>query len=330
MRSPRTTPPPAMPVPTPARARAFTLPELLVVVGVIAIIASIILAGVHRARQQARLVECCSNLRGIGQACIQHAAAADGYLPLAGFVSASPGTDPRDYPAGVGDKGRAKYTYIPSPTASLKVTIVPFPAALAPYLGVDSLPKDNWDNMDQALNGRDGVWRRFMCPDTDAITRGKYNANPNDTNVQGQGTMMICAIGPNPATGWATNSDYAINEGLFGYHWDERYLQNRLAGNYRRLNRPGEVVLFTDAKPRAAPADPVIPLGWLCWTPSRDGTGPATLADALDGNGRVDSPDNFDRQRHGKRMNVVYADGRVETFEFTRGALARAFIVSAP
>lgn len=91
--------------------------------------------------------------------------------------------------------------------------------------------------------------------------------------------------------------------------------------------RPAAVVLSTDARPR--PSDPVIPLGWLCWTPSQDGTGPATLADALAGNGRVDSPENFDPLRHSKRMNAVFADGHVETLAMTLDALARVYVGSA-
>ena len=318
MRSPRSTP------------RAFTLPELLVVMGIIAVLAGILLPAMSRARKQARLIECCANLRSIGQACITHVEANRGYLPLAGRVSARPDTRNDNYPAGIDDGARGKYTYVAAPNAGLNIVVVPFVAALAPYMGVNNLPDADWTVMDQALNGRDGVWRRFMCPDSDALSRGKYNSDPNDANVQGQGTMMVCAIGPTPYCGWATNSDYAVNEGVFGYHYDRRFSDNRLRGQMTKIRRPSEVVLFTDGRPRQAPADPIIPIGWLCWTPSLDGAGPATLADALANTGRVDSAENFDPLRHTKRMNAVFADGHVETFAITKDALARAYLVSAP
>jgi prepilin-type N-terminal cleavage/methylation domain-containing protein/prepilin-type processing-associated H-X9-DG protein len=67
---------------TTAVHRAFTLVELLVVIGIITVLIAILLPVVLRARRHAERVACASNLRQLGQALLMYAGENRHYLPL--------------------------------------------------------------------------------------------------------------------------------------------------------------------------------------------------------------------------------------------------------
>ena len=69
------------------KVKAFTLVELLVVIAIIALLVSILLPALHKARRQAKLTICMSNLRQVVTGLLVYASENDGQ-----FMSRPAGT----------------------------------------------------------------------------------------------------------------------------------------------------------------------------------------------------------------------------------------------
>jgi type II secretory pathway pseudopilin PulG len=129
-----------------------------VVIGIIALLISILLPALNKARAAANFVACQSNLRQVGYAAIMHAQDHKGYFPMAGLLTRTFGM-----PDAINDSGRTHQVYF---TYNFVPRALPSPAALALYLGV-KLKLDTFADVTAALQEDNGLKHIFTCPSAD-------------------------------------------------------------------------------------------------------------------------------------------------------------------
>jgi prepilin-type N-terminal cleavage/methylation domain-containing protein/prepilin-type processing-associated H-X9-DG protein len=276
--------------------RGFTLVELLVVIGIIALLIAILLPVLGKAREKANQVKCCAQQRQILQGMMLHANDHRGYMPLAGQINIAPpggGLILASTPADVQDARREKYEYYGTTTLHITSTA----AGIGKYLGqgIDFTSKQT---LEDSLNT--GVIRQVMvCPSDKE--GGRYGVT-----VQQGGSH------------W---SSYAFNEAALGW-WTAGNPGYR--GHSVRFPHPSTLMLLADAAPRGANFNAEDPTRRMLWNyGDRDFTMGDWYRQAI---GKpvtkyAGDPRLLDKGRHKGRIMVGFADGHVDNFALAEGDL---------
>ena len=236
---------------------AFTLIELLVVVSIIALLISILLPSLKSARDQAKLLKCLANQKGMSSAAYVFSTDRNGVFQLA---SNNIGTK-------VADPSGTVYAY------DNVGELLTWPVALALGSGIDLEANWKWGvragTYAEAYEIKDRMSNQFqllVCPsDPVKISTPFY---PRDTGLVGQGDPDFPQSGGSNLAYWGFLS-YGINEDIVGNElvnpddsaWKPACWMNgcrgelqscagrRLRGVLDRVYDPGSCILMIDAGP---------------------------------------------------------------------------------
>jgi prepilin-type processing-associated H-X9-DG protein/prepilin-type N-terminal cleavage/methylation domain-containing protein len=280
--------------------RAFSLVELLVVIGVIGVLVGILLPALAAARRSAQSVKCLNNLRQVATGAMIHASRHKGFYPLAGHLQTA-GAGPQD----LSDPERVRYTYYEPPIG--RPFLASFHGAVGAVFGNrGGLDPFQFNAQVAAENDPEGFLRMFYCP--------------SDLSRPEEMTYAWVYYADD-GSGWYLRQSYVVNEAFLG--WDDS--TNRRRGNINRISRPSEVFLAMDGRPGGTSRGE----GSMSFATviNKWPTGPVTLANALEGHARAGDPENFDHKRHRERVNICFLDGHAESLPIEAGKLRSVMIL---
>jgi len=242
----------------------FTLIELLVVVAIIALLIAVLLPSLARAREQARIAKCLSNMSNLPKAVASFALDHGGFAQLIGQRNEWEAAPPL-YDWSNVDPAHRRYDYQMGYFGQSGLWLKAWPIAYAKHLGSRGLRRaeDYFEQSDTHIAdpmyffSRFGRQEVFVCPSDRKLVHNAWSPLVSSS----AGVYGILS--------------YAANEDLLGVTqpkelgcWkDGGPIRNtdpkppdsdRLAGKLDRIVRPSEVLLFCDGGNEERPRQPVL------------------------------------------------------------------------
>ncbi|MFT3788245.1 MAG: prepilin-type N-terminal cleavage/methylation domain-containing protein [Tepidisphaeraceae bacterium] len=292
---------------------AFTLVELLVVIGIIAVLIAILLPALSAVRRQADITKCLATERNIGHGAQLHVTTHHGFYPLSGLLDDLPSAIANVTPASLGDADQRKYTYTIDPQTG-GTTLAPWQLAIAAQLGyLRATNARTLAELDDAELGRIYYLRLFICP----------------AHVRHASEAPESAIYFGANTSWFLRQSYVINEAVFG----KSKALDRYEGQTSRVRRPANTVMLIDGQTSAPRAKTWTrngqPVNWATLINKVPTTaGPITLADALLDRPNAGDSANFDRVRHKNTVNILFMDGHAESRPISERSLDAVYLIA--